>query len=403
MKSQSLALSKNMIALLEKQGITTATPVQREIIPAIKQGRDVLAQSETGSGKTLSFAIPILEKLNRRDGLQVLVLVPTRELCIQVAGEFMRFSQGKHLGIVPVYGGTSINTQITRVRSANILVATPGRLLDLIQRRAVSLLSISTLVLDEADRMLDMGFIKDIERILSHVPKQRQTMLFSATVPDEITRMSKKYLNDPVHVRFASTVQAGLLEQAYYKTPQDTKLPLLIELLNNDRQLTIIFCNRKHITVKLARMLSSAGIDARCLNGNMSQSQRERVTNDFRRNRFSVLVATDVAARGLHIDDVTHVVNYEIPPDVESYTHRIGRTARAGKSGTAISLVTRDDERYFRNILREHNAIILRAPDHSPMKDTPRQPSRERVYDPRPFVSEKRKPRKQFRRKAQSF
>ena len=197
MRSEPLALSKLMISLLEEQGITVATPIQKEIIPAIVQGRDVLAQSETGSGKTLSFAIPIIEQLHRRDGLRALVLVPTRELCMQIAGEFIQYSSGTHLGIVPVYGGVSINAQITNVKTANIIVATPGRLIDLLTRRALHLKTIRYLVFDEADRMLDMGFIKDIERIVQHLPSERQTLMFSATVTEEIEQLSRKYLHNP--------------------------------------------------------------------------------------------------------------------------------------------------------------------------------------------------------------
>jgi ATP-dependent RNA helicase DeaD len=348
-----------MIALLEKAGITTPTQIQVELIPAIIGGRDVLAQSETGSGKTLSFAIPIIENLTRRDGLRALVLVPTRELCTQIADEFIKFSQGKGLGITSVYGGVSIGNQIKKVKSTNIVIATPGRLLDLLERREVDLSGIKYLVFDEADRMLDMGFIKDIERILKHVPATRQTVLCSATMSSEITQLSRKYLKDPLNVALASVVKAEFLHQTYYQTSPDYKLPLLIDLLKHDRDLALVFCNRKHITTRLAKKLSAQGVHARCLNGNMSQPQRERVTADFRAKKFTVLVATDVAARGLHIDDITHVYNYEIPKDVESYTHRIGRTARAGKRGEAISIVASEDERkFFKQILFTHKGSI---------------------------------------------
>ena len=359
MKSEALALSKPMIALLEKNGITTPTPIQLELIPAIMAGRDVLAQSETGSGKTLSFAIPIIEKMQRKDGLKALVLVPTRELCTQIANEFVKFSQGKSLGITSVYGGVSISNQVKKMRSTNIIIATPGRLLDLLERKAVSLGEIQYLVFDEADRMLDMGFIKDIERILKHVPATRQTLLCSATVSREISQLSQKYLRNPKQVALASEVKPEYLRQTYYQTNPDQKMPLLIELLKHDRDLALVFCNRKHVTAKLAKKLSTQGVHARCLNGDMSQPQRERVTADFRLKKFSVLVATDVAARGLHIDNITHVYNYEIPKDVESYTHRVGRTARAGKRGEAISLVATEEERkFFKQILFTHKGII---------------------------------------------
>ncbi|MBI4547819.1 MAG: DEAD/DEAH box helicase [Ignavibacteriae bacterium] len=359
MKSASLKLSKHMIALLERHGITTPTPIQREIIPAIFDKRDVLAQSETGSGKTISFAIPLIEQLNRSDGLSVLVLVPTRELCIQVTGEFVKFSEGKHLGVTSVYGGVSINEQVKKMRTTNIIVATPGRLLDLLNRRALTLDTIRSLVLDEADRMLDMGFIRDIEKILSRIPTQHQTLLFSATVSKEIEQLSRKYLKNPVNVKLASEVKPEFLQQTYYQTTPEEKLPLLVELLKRERDLTLVFCNRKHFASKLARRLAQHGIHARSLHGDMSQNQRERVSNEFRKRKINVLVATDVAARGLHIEGISHVYNYEIPRDVDSYTHRVGRTARAGKTGEAISFVsTGDEQKFFKNILFNYQGRI---------------------------------------------
>jgi superfamily II DNA/RNA helicase len=359
MKNALFNLSNTMIALLEKHGITTPTPVQEKIIPAIIEGKDVLAQSETGSGKTLSFAIPVIERVTRRDGLTVLVLVPTRELCIQITEEFAKFSQGKQLGIVSVYGGVSIGNQIKKAGQANIVIATPGRLIDLLERRSLSLESIKYLIFDEADRMLDMGFIKDIERILRTIPKERQTMLFSATVSKEISVLSQKYLRDPVRVQLDSGVKPEFLHQTYYATTAEQKLPLLIHLLKQERDLVLVFCNRKHVTARLAKKLASQGVHAKCLNGDMSQPQRERVIGEFRSKRINVLVATDVAARGLHIEDISHVYNYEIPKDVESYTHRIGRTARAGKKGDAISLVaTSDEQKFFKQILFEHRGSI---------------------------------------------
>lgn len=359
MKSETLRISKAMVALLESHGITTATPIQMEIIPAIVEGRDVIAQSETGSGKTLSFAIPLIERTTRRDGLTTLVLVPTRELTVQIAEEFVKFSQGKHLGITPIYGGVSIGEQQRKIQRTNIIVATPGRLIDLLDRGMVKLDTIRTLVLDEADRMLDMGFIKDMENIIRRMPRERQTMLFSATMVPAIVQLSRKYLKDPKHVELASTVKAELLHQTYYQTTADEKLPLLVHLLKKERDLALVFCNRKHITERLARRLARDGVAARCLNGNMSQNQRERTTADFKHKRFTVLVATDVAARGLHIDDVTHVYNYEIPRDVDSYTHRVGRTARAGNQGEAISLVASGEERgFFQQILFKYRGSI---------------------------------------------
>jgi ATP-dependent RNA helicase DeaD len=381
MRSELFKLSKAMVGLLEKHGITTAMPIQKEIIPAIVAGRDVLAQSETGSGKTLSFAIPIIEQMNHRDGLMALILVPTRELCIQITSEFIKFSQGKHLGITSVYGGVSINNQIKKLKTANIIVATPGRLIDLLNRGAVRLNTIRYLVFDEADRMLDMGFIPDIERILKWIPQKRQTLLFSATISKEITQLSRKYLNDPVDVKLPSEVKPEFLRQTYYQTTPEQKMPLLISLLKHERDLALVFCNRKHVTAKLARKLSSQGVHAKCLHGDMSQNQRERATADFRNKKFSVLIATDVAARGLHIEDITHVYNYEIPKDVDSYTHRVGRTARAGKKGEAISLVaTSDEQKFFKQILFHYSGSIalkkVNAADLPKIEQYPPEPAK---------------------------
>ncbi len=359
MNSEGLQLSTAMVGLLGRHNITTATPVQREIIPAIFEGQDVIVQSETGSGKTLSFAIPLIERISRCDGLKALVIVPTRELALQIAAEFVKFTHGNQVGITPVYGGVSINEQMRKLKHTNIIVGTPGRLIDLLMRRALCLDTIQYLVIDEADRMLDMGFIKDIDKIIRHAPRQRQTLLFSATLSREIVHLGQKYLRTPKHVQLASKLQPEFLNQTYYQTSSDRKFQLLIHLLQRERSLSLVFCNRKHKTEKIARQLSRTGIQARCLNGGMTQQQRERVTADFRHKAFNVLVATDVAARGLHIDNITHVYNYDIPRDIDSYTHRVGRTARAGKQGKAISLVEHgEDKQFFKQILAAYRGNI---------------------------------------------
>jgi ATP-dependent RNA helicase DeaD len=355
----SLHLSKSTMALLGKHGITVPTPIQHELIPLVVQGHDVIGQSETGSGKTLGFALPLIEKIQQKDGLAALVLAPTRELALQIANEFTKFSHGKHLTVTPVYGGVSIGEQIKRLRDTNIIVGTPGRLLDLVNRGNIRLATIRYLVLDEADRMLDMGFLPDIDRIVRHIPRQRQTLLLSATLPREILQVSHKYLTNPRRIQKDTSVKPEFLRQTYYQTNSERKLSLLIHLLQHERDLALVFCNRKHITARLARRLSHNGIHARYLHGDMTQGQRERVTADFRGKKFNVLVATDVAARGLHIDDVTHVYNYEIPRDVDSYTHRVGRTARAGKRGEAISIVATEEERgFFKQILFNYSGNI---------------------------------------------
>lgn len=359
MRSESFKLSDNMIALLEKHGITAATPIQKAIIPAIMAGNDILAQSETGSGKTISFAVPIIETIKPEHGLSVLVLVPTRELCVQITKEFVKFSLDHRRNVTSVYGGVSMQNQIHKLRRTSIVVATPGRLLDLLNRKAIDLKDIRFLVFDEADRMLDMGFVRDIEKILKRMPQKKQTMLFSATVTKDIEKLSKKYLTNPVHVSMESAIKPEFLRQVYYQTSTANKLPALISLLKKERDLALVFCNMKHSTSKLAKKLIENGVHAKCLHGDLTQNQRERVTEDFRNRRFNVLIATDVASRGLHIEGITHVYNYEIPRDVESYTHRVGRTARAGKKGEAISLVSGgEDSKFFKNILFNYTGTI---------------------------------------------
>lgn len=366
MDSELLRLSEQMIAKLKKHGIESATPIQKEIIPAINEGRDVIAQSETGSGKTLSFALPIIEKIIPSDGLKALVLVPTRELCLQVANEFAKFSIRKNFAVTAVYGGVSISEQVRKLKRTNVVVATPGRLIDLLDRKALRLDNIEFLVFDEADRMLDMGFIRDIERILKEMPQKKQSMLFSATESGDTQRLSKKYLDNPHRVSFSKPVQPDFLRQTYYETNASGKIPLLIHLLKNERDLTIVFCNRKHVTDKLAKNLTAQGIAAKSLHGDVTQAKREKIVREFKDKKFKVLIATDVAARGLHIEDISHVYNYEIPQEVESYTHRVGRTARAGKKGEAISIVaSEEDRRFFRQILFTHKGIItLKTVNH---------------------------------------
>lgn len=358
MKTEGFNLSNNIINRLAKNGITIATPIQQQIIPAILSGRDILAQSETGSGKTLSFAIPIIETSQNKKAIQALILVPTRELCKQITDEFFKFSERGFI-TSSVYGGVSIENQIRKIKKSSVIIATPGRLLDIMQRKGISFKELKYLVLDEADRMLDMGFIMDIEKILKEVPKERQTMLFSATISREISNLSKKFLKDPVKVSFESTVKPEFLNQTYYKVVAKEKILLLAHLLKKESDLVLVFCNRKHTTEQLANELTKQGLNAKCLNGDMTQDKRERVTKQFKEKKFNILIATDVASRGLHIEDISHVYNYEIPREVESYTHRIGRTARAGKKGNAISFVSRgEDEKFFRQILFEYKGNI---------------------------------------------
>lgn len=341
---RELNLSKEVINDLGKQGIIEPTIVQSRIIPLILNNKDVLVQSETGSGKTIGFAAPTIDKLKPLNKVQVLVLTPTRELAQQVGEEYIKFSRSKRLKIAIVYGGVSIDNQSYQVRQADIVIGTPGRIQDLINRRMLNLSYINCLVIDEADRLMDMGFIDDLDRIISFMPKNKQNLFFSATINDRVINLAYKYLNNPSEILMDNVIKSELLTQYYYNVNEYDKLSLLVHILNNvERDLTLIFCNTKRTTKFVADVLNSNKIKAAYLNGDLTQHTREHVMKDFSTHKTKVLVATDVAARGIHVDDITHVINYDLHEDVEMYTHRIGRTARNGKKGTAITLLSDRD------------------------------------------------------------
>jgi ATP-dependent RNA helicase DeaD len=329
------------------------------------EGKDVLGQAQTGTGKTAAFALPILHKLDPREKkIQALVLAPTRELAIQVAGAM--FEYGKHLGVrvLAVYGGQSYNRQITRLsKGVDIVVGTPGRLIDLMKRGVLDISQVKTVVLDEADEMLSMGFVEDIETILQETPAERQTTLFSATLPKGIRRLAERYMKDPQSVtiqREQPTVAA--IEQRYYLVKESDKMAALTRLFEVEEiSSALIFARTRVGTGELANELTVRGFPAEALNGDLSQELRERVLNRFRKNQINVLVATDVAARGLDIDDISHVFNFDLSEDVEIYVHRIGRTGRAGKTGVAISLVTPKEQWRLNRIEKFVKQKITRA------------------------------------------
>lgn len=362
MEFKDIKISPEIIATLLKSGIAKPTKIQQETIPALLEGHDVRAQSETGSGKTLAFAIPMIEKFEKGQGVQGLILAPTRELAKQITDEFKKFMGHKRLFVTSVYGGASISAQVKDIQKTDIVVGTPGRILDLIERNALKLGNVKMVVLDEADRMLDMGFVRDIERILKELPKARQTTLFSATYPTEIKRLADRYLNNPKKVMVEATIQKGKLSQFYYDVMQKDKFSLLMHLLKKeDNELCLVFCKTKRMTEVVARNLHDHGIKAMPLNGDMTQAKRERVVEDFKSGRVNVVVATDVAARGLHIDAISHVYNYDMPNDAETYTHRVGRTARAGSDGVAISIVCDYDYDVFGRVMRERKGEIQKV------------------------------------------
>ena len=332
-----------MQAVVER-GYETPTPIQTQVIPVMLAGQDVIGQAQTGTGKTAAFALPMLQNLQPNVGdVQALVVTPTRELAKQVANAVYEYGQFQNVSVLPVYGGSPYGRQIRRLKEGvDIVVGTPGRLLDLIQRKALDLSSTHIVVLDEADEMLSMGFIEDIEALLDETPKTRQTALFSATMPPPIRRLADQYLNNPQAITIKHkelTVEST--DQRYYLVNEFDKLAALTRLFEMEEiGSALIFTKTRVGSDELAGQLSGRGYSAEALNGDLSQDARERTLRRFRDHQVKVLVATDVAARGLDIDDISHVFNYDIPYDVESYVHRIGRTGRAGKTGVAISLIT---------------------------------------------------------------
>jgi ATP-dependent RNA helicase RhlE len=354
-----LGLSARILGAVAAEGYAAPTPIQFQTIPSILRGRDLCGIAQTGTGKTAAFALPILERFaacSQRPAPQTcraLVLSPTRELGSQIADSFRAYGAGVPLSTAVVFGGVPIGPQRQRLaRGVDILVATPGRLLDLIDTGSVTLSSVQVLVLDEADRMLDLGFIHALKRIVKLLPRQRQTLLFSATMPRPIAALADDYLNDPVKVVVApaATTVEGV-EQEVVFVPSDRKRDLLATLLRNPVfARVLVFTRTKHGADRVVRHLVTAGIEATAIHGNKSQPQRERALAGFRDGRTRVLVATDIAARGIDVDGVSHVINFELPNVPEDYVHRVGRTARAGAAGTAIAFCSDEERPYLRDI-----------------------------------------------------
>ncbi len=351
-------------------GFVEPTEIQAKTIPLGLDGKDVIGQAKTGSGKTLAFGVPLLSKLTAHRTPQALILAPTRELCQQIAHELGRLARHSDVKVAAIFGGVAFNPQYAALRDSQVVVATPGRLLDLMGQGALKTAAIKLLVFDEADRMFDMGFVKDMERIVNQLPKERQTMLFSATMPDAIKRLASKHQHHPVHVTTGTHIEHHLLPQYFYRTDSAGKYSLLVHLLKKeDPHLAIIFCKTKHGARSLARNLSKLGFAADAIQGNLSQNQRDRVIAEFKTGKVRFLVATDVASRGLDVKHVSHVFNYNIPSVPDDYVHRIGRTARAGASGKAITLVEPEDRDFWRDILRlpHVSALELKADGVEPL------------------------------------
>ena len=385
MQFTDLGLKAELLRAISEQGYDTPTPIQQKAIPAVMAGHDLMASAQTGTGKTAGFTLPILHRLasgpNTRTTKRprVLVLVPTRELAIQVEVSVQTY--GKHLPInsVAVFGGVGINPQIAALRrGVDILVATPGRLLDHVQQRTVDLSGVEILVLDEADRMLDMGFIRDIRKLIALLPKQRQNLMFSATFSPDIRELASGLLNNPVSVDVAArNTAAETVTQRVIETNRDQKKDLLLHLFETRSwHQVLVFARTKHGADALSKHLDKAGIKSAALHGNKSQGARTRALADFKEGKLVALVATDIAARGIDIDSLPFVINYEIPNIAEDYVHRIGRTGRAGMEGEAISLVGHDERGFMRDIERLIKRQIERevVPGFEPSAIAPPRP-----------------------------
>lgn len=363
----TLNLHPKMMQAVADLGYKTPTEVQLQVIPLMLEGRDVIVQSQTGSGKTAAFALPILQNMiysSNYGEVSTLVLAPTRELAIQVAGAIKEYGRHIQVEVMPVYGGQHYGTSKKRLRNGvDVIVGTPGRLQDLMRQGILDLSGVRTVVLDEADEMLSMGFIEDIENILAQTPNKRQTTLFSATMPKAIQRLAGKYMHNPQTVIIkGSDLTVATIEQRYYLVNEKDKLAALTRLFETeDVGVTLVFTRTRISSGRVANELMQRGFPAEALNGDLTQDARMRVLKRFRDNQIKVLVATDVAARGLDIDDISHVFNYDIPTDPEAYVHRIGRTGRAGKDGIAISLITPSERHQLTRIERLTKQQIAQA------------------------------------------
>ena len=359
-KFEELGLTKDIIEVLEKKGFTEPSEIQTKAIPVALEGKDILGGSSTGSGKTLAFGAPIIEKLQPNGKVQAIILTPTRELAEQVAGSIKEFSGKKKLNVIAVYGGVSIETQIRKIPKADIIVGTPGRILDHLSRGTLYLGEIKFLVLDEVDRMFDMGFYKDVEKILRTCPDDRQTMMFSATISSDIDHLAKKYTKNPVEIAVKSYVDPSKLTQVYYDTPNPIKFSLLVHLLKKEKSdLIMVFCSTRRNVDFVTDNLKRNGISALAIHGGLAQNKRSRVIEEFNGKGADVIICTDVAARGLDINGVSHIYNYDLPSKADDYIHRIGRTARAGKEGKAITILSSRDYENFRTITMNDALTIV--------------------------------------------
>jgi len=362
---EELKLSKQLMTAIKRLGFTEPTQIQRETIPLCLAGKDVIGESATGSGKTLAFGAGIVEKANPGQGVQSIILVPTRELAEQVKGDMVKIAYGKKLVILAIYGGVPIGRQITQLKSADIVIATPGRILDHLSRKTIKTPNVKILVLDEADRMVEMGFIDDVEKIIRACPKERQTLLFSATMYGPTKKIAQRYMVDAEIVHAEKMVDPDKLKQVYYDISAPMKKELLTVLIEKDHsELVMVFCNTRKATDMIVKVLKSAKIKASPIHGGLAQTKRLKTIDRFNNGGFQVLVCTDVAARGLHIEGVTHIYNYDIPRDPADYVHRIGRTARAGKKGWVVNVIAPRDHGNFSKLVKTHPEFNIKRADN---------------------------------------
>ena len=364
MDFSQLSLNPNILKGVEAAGYTTPTAIQEKAIPVILEGRDVLGLAQTGTGKTAAFALPILQSLSEgtRGGIKALIIAPTRELAEQITQAFIDLGQGVRISVVPIYGGVSKAPQVAAIRrGVDVVVACPGRLLDLLNEGSIKLSRVEMLVLDEADTMCDMGFLPDIRRILKYIPSDRQTLFFCATMPDDIRALSESILNAPVNIQVGVIAPAKTVSHALYPVPLKLKKKLLLAILQQVATgRVLVFTRTKHRARRLAVDLNNEKYRVTALQGNMPQNQRKNALDGFRNGKFDILVATDIAARGIDVTEISHVINFDMPNSVDAYTHRIGRTGRAEHTGEALTLTTSEDEDLVRKIEKVLGAKIQR-------------------------------------------
>ncbi len=384
---QSLGITPELCELLRKQGIREATAIQEQAIPPVFKGRDILAQAQTGTGKTYAFLLPSLQQVKPNSHMeQVLIIAPTRELARQIAEVADALAPALGVDVLSLIGGKTIENQLQKLhRHPHVIIGTPGRLLDHCRRNSLDLSGVGRVVVDEADQMLQSGFLEDVDILISMTPKRRQLLFFSATIPDKIRGLAKKHMQNPLSLRVleGETIALEQIEQRIYMTSEDKKFGMLCQMLQDmNPYLAVVFCNTKERTAQLAGQLIASGFNIGELHGDMSQGRRTQVLRDFARAKTQILVATDIAARGIDIEGITHVFNYDVPRDVDYYIHRIGRTGRAGNDGLSVMFATGADEDWVRRIEHSIHATITKYTTSGKIKvkASARPPKKKKVY-----------------------